>query len=54
MAKEGYNAIYELLEKIIKGDLNINQEIINTLKEQLQKVLTSEHGFNVSESKKNR
>ena len=54
MAKEGYNDIYELLEKIIKGELDINQEIINTLKEQLQQVLTSEHGFTVSESKKNR
>jgi len=51
--REGYNEVYEYIKKAIKSNFEIvDQNYLNTLKQMLQKVLASEHGYSVSESKK--
>ena len=50
--REGYNEIYEYIKKAIKSNFEIvDQKYLNNLKQMLQKVVTSKHGYSVSESK---
>jgi len=51
--REGYNEVYGYLKKAIKSNFEIvDQEYLNTLKQKLQQVLSSEHGYSVNENKK--